>query len=340
MIGLDEALQFNKSVAKKTPLVLLVDDQPMVAEAVRRMLASENDIEFHYCNDPSKAVEVASELNPTIILQDLVMPEMDGISLVKFYRANKATANVPIIVLSTKEDPRDKSLAFSVGASDYLVKLPDKIELVARIRAHTRNYITQQERDDAFRRLAELQIELQESNAALQMLSCLDGLTGIANRRRFDEFMSKEWMRARREKSEISLVLVDVDFFKSYNDNYGHQQGDDTLIKVAQTLRQSLQRPADLLARYGGEEFVLVLPDTELIGAMQLAESFRQRIADLKINHDFSDACPYVTISMGVATCKPVLPENTPEKLIEKADKALYAAKRRGRNQVLSYKDI
>lgn len=316
-------------------VVMLVDDQPMVAEAVRRMLLDESDIEFHYCNQPTKAIDFAAEVKPTIILQDLVMPDMDGISLVKHYRANSVTENIPIIVLSTKENPQDKSLAFSVGANDYLVKLPDKIELVARIKAHSKTFLTQLERDEAYRKLQELQSQLEESNATLQLLSCLDGLTGIANRRRFDEFIKEEWKRARREKSTISMILVDVDFFKAYNDNYGHQLGDDTLKQVAGALSEVLNRPADLLARYGGEEFVIVLPDTECEGATNMAERFRKKVASLAIEHEFSDE-GFVTISAGVASCEPSQPSSSPEKLIEKTDRVLYEAKEKGRNRVVA----
>ena len=316
-------------------VVLLVDDQPMVAEAVRRMLADDASIEFHYCEHPTKAIDEATRIRPTIILQDFVMPDMDGITLVKHYRANSVTANIPVIMLSTKEDPRDKSLAFSVGANDYLVKLPDKIELVARIKAHSSSFVTQLERDDAYRKLQELQSQLEEKNETLEMLSCLDGLTGIANRRRFDEFMENEWKRARREKAVIAMILVDVDYFKAYNDNYGHQKGDDTLKLVANTLASVLNRPADLLARYGGEEFVIVLPDTDADGAVKMAERFRHAVLDMKIPHDFANGADYLTISLGVSACFPDRPGASQELLIEKTDKALYAAKEQGRNRVV-----
>ena len=137
--------------------VLLVDDQPIVGEAVRRMLAAEPDIRFHFCPDPTKAIEQANAVQPTVILQDLVMPEVDGLTLVKFYRANPATREVPLIVLSTKEEPETKAQAFATGANDYLVKLPDKLELIARVRYHSRGYIAQLERNEAYRKLAESQ---------------------------------------------------------------------------------------------------------------------------------------------------------------------------------------
>jgi len=321
-----------------TPVVLLVDDQVMVAEGIRRMLQSESDIAFHYCADPSKAVQMATELQPTIILQDLIMPEIDGYTLVSNYRQNKETSNIPIIVLSTKENPNDKSTAFESGASDYLVKLPDKIELIARIRAHTKNYLTQLERDQAFIALGELQKQLKSSNAELQKLSCQDGLTGIANRRRFDSFIQKEFLRSAREGTTLSLILIDIDYFKLYNDNYGHLMGDDSLHKVAQALQRAVQRPADLVARYGGEEFAVILPNTAATGALNMAESLRLMVESLEIPHAYSPLCDIVTISMGIA-CKVAVETSSPSELIAIADEALYEAKNAGRNQSIVYSE-
>ena len=146
--------------AERAVTVLLVDDQPIVGEAVRRMFAAEADVRFHYCSDPTKAIEQANAVKPTVILQDLVMPEVDGLTLVKFYRANPATREVPLIVLSTKEEAETKAQAFATGANDYLVKLPDKLELIARVRYHSRGYIAQLERNEAYRKLAESQAML------------------------------------------------------------------------------------------------------------------------------------------------------------------------------------
>jgi len=145
-------------------IVLLVDDQPIIAEGIRRMLANENDIVFHYCEDPSNAISMAAEINATMILQDLIMPDIDGMTLVRFFRANVETRNIPIIVLSSKDDPQIKSDAFSNGANDYLVKLPDQIELLARIRAHSKSYTHQLELDAAFQAMREMQKQLEETN--------------------------------------------------------------------------------------------------------------------------------------------------------------------------------
>ena len=322
----------EKSNVADHPIVLLIDDQVMVAEGIRRMLEEESDIEYHYCSDPALAIKTATDLKPTIILQDLIMPNIDGYTLVRAFRQNNATANIPIIVLSTREDPKDKSIACENGANDYLVKLPDRIELVARIRAHTKAYLTQLERDEAFRKLGELQTELQKSNAELQKLTCQDGLTGIANRRRFDDFIRKECLRSARENTPISLVLIDIDYFKLYNDNYGHLKGDDCLQKVAETLECAVQRPADIVARYGGEEFAVVLPSTDANGAVKIADSLRHAIESLELPHAYSPLCNIVTISMGIA-CKVASEKASPADLIEMADEALYEAKNAGRNQ-------
>jgi two-component system, chemotaxis family, response regulator WspR len=311
----------------------LVDDQAIVAEALRLMLANQPDIELHVCSNAAAALPKARALRPTVILQDLVMPDVDGFTLVRFFRADPETSATPIIVLSSKEDPRDKSRAFEIGASDYLVKIPDKIELIARVRAHSRSFLAQLERDEAYQALAALKHQLEVKNAELQRLSTVDGLTGLANRRRFDEVLDQECRRARRENSPLALIMTDVDFFKKYNDSYGHQGGDECLRRVASVLAQAARRPADLAARYGGEEFALVLPHTTVEGAAIVAEGLRAGVAALNILHTSSGAAPHVTLSLGVAVAYPESPDLDPDKLIEHADAALYDAKRSGRNR-------
>ena len=158
-------------------MILLVDDQVMVCEAVRRALANQPDLDFHYCTDPLAAIKVAEQVKPTVILQDLVMPGVDGLDLVRQYRKHPSIHNVPVIVLSTKEDPATKSEAFQAGANDYLVKLPDKLELIARVRYHTRAYLDHVQRDEAYRALRESQRELMRVNLELERLTRIDGLT-------------------------------------------------------------------------------------------------------------------------------------------------------------------
>ncbi|MEM5328546.1 diguanylate cyclase [Paraburkholderia sp. JHI2823] len=314
-------------------MVLLVDDQAIVAEAVRRALEGEREIDFHYCAYPDQAVRTAEEVRPTVILQDLVMPGTDGLTLVRAYRANEATRDVPIIVLSTKEEPAIKSAAFASGANDYLVKLPDSIELVARVKYHSRSYVNMLQRDEAYRALRRSQQELLKANLELRRLTQSDGLTGLSNRRYLDEFLSVEWKRAQREGTEVSLLMIDVDYFKPYNDTYGHVAGDNVLRSVATTIRREILQPRDLVARFGGEEFAVVLPGTGSAGARLLAEKMRRDVAALALPHVGSAVSEHLTISIGVATLTPA-PGLAETALIEAADAALYRAKRDGRNRV------
>ncbi|MGE8178464.1 diguanylate cyclase domain-containing protein [Pseudomonas fluorescens] len=314
-------------------MVLLVDDQAMIGEAVRRGLANEENIDFHFCADPHQAIAQAIRIKPTVILQDLVMPGLDGLSLVREYRNHPATKDIPIIVLSTKEDPLIKSAAFAAGANDYLVKLPDNIELVARIRYHSRSYMTLIQRDAAYRALRVSQQQLLDTNLVLQRLMNSDGLTGLSNRRHFDEYLELEWRRAMRDQAQLSLLMIDVDYFKLYNDSFGHLEGDEALRKVATAIRDASSRPSDLPARYGGEEFVLVLPNTSPGGARLVAEKLRQTVAGMNIPHVVPAEGASLTISIGLSTMTPQSGSDY-RQLISAADKGLYLAKNNGRNQV------
>ncbi len=288
--------------------VLLVDDQLIIVEAIRRMLAGQVDIEFHYVTDATYAEVRAEEIAPTVILQDLV------------------------IVLSAKEDPKLKAHGFEVGANDYMVKLPDQLELLARLRYHAAGYISRLQRDEAFTLLRESRQQLADANLELEKLAALDGLTGIANRRRFDEALLHEWQRGQREQKPLALLMCDLDCFKKYNDANGHQAGDMCLQKAAAIMREHLKRPADLAARYGGEEFAIILPATELDGALALANACRAHLESLALGHSGNES-GMVTMSIGVAQMLPSAAFG-PEELIARADKALYKAKNGGRNRV------
>lgn len=315
-------------------MVMLVDDQPFVAAALRKQLADEIDINFHYCQDASLAISTAEKIGPTVILLDFVMPEIDGLTLCRFFRAHPATRDIPVIMLSSNDDPVTKAQAFAAGANDYLVKLPDKIELIARLRYHSNAYISKLQRDDAYRALRASQMKLEELNMQLLKLANIDGLTGIANRRSFDERFAEEWARAMRNRVPISLIMFDVDLFKLYNDKYGHLEGDECLKKIAITAQKIACRPADTVARYGGEEFVVLLPDTDSSGARVLAEKMRVEVEALHIPNPDSSVSPYITISLGVVTAVPeadAAPDS--DLLIKLADDALYQAKNAGRNQ-------
>ncbi len=293
--------------------ILLVDDQIIIHEAMRRMLSGAKDIELYCCGEGADALRVASEIQPDVILQDLVMPDVDGLMLVKYYRANDKTRDIPIVVLSSREEAETKAEAFTAGANDYLVKLPDQIEMLARLRYHAKVHSTMEE---------------------LKRISTTDGLTGLYNRRYFDETLDKEWKRARREQQALSLVMLDVDHFKQFNDHYGHQAGDACLVQVANALRSSVCRPADTAARYGGEEFIVILPNTPNEGALVMAENIRQAIIALDIPHEHSSAASHITVSLGVATTSTQSESMTVDGLLKAVDDALYQAKEHGRNQI------
>jgi len=316
--------------------VLLVDDQKIVGESVRRALAPQADIEFRYCSNPGEAVALAASYMPTVILQDLVMPGVDGLTLLRQYRANPATQDIPIIVLSTKEEPAIKSEAFALGASDYLIKLPDSIELIARIRHHSKAYLNQLQRDAAHLALRESQRALMEINAELQRLTHVDGLTGLSNRRYFDEYIDTQWKLAVRDATPLSLFMIDLDNFKRYNDTHGHLAGDEVLKAIAGALRASFARPTDLTARFGGEEFIVVLPRTPLDALPTLGARFLHNVAALNITHS---ASPFgvVSVSIGGASTIPA-PGEEFMPLMQCADLALYDAKGAGKNRVVTRK--
>jgi two-component system chemotaxis family response regulator WspR len=333
----DQDEELPVSAVNPPIMVLLVDDQVMVAEAVRRALLSEPEIEFHYCSNPAEAVAIAKQVQPTVILQDLVMPTVGGLDLVRQYRDELQTSSIPIIVLSTKEEASVKSDAFRVGANDYLVKLPDRIELIARIRYHSAAYVSQLQRDEAYRALRKSQQALMESNLELQRLTNVDGLTGLSNRRFFAEYYETEWLGAIREKKAISILMVDIDHFKQYNDTYGHLAGDEVLKSVAESLRGNFRRPRDLVVRMGGEEFIVILPQTTATELAALATKVVLAVEALNLPHLASPVAPYVTISVGGATRLPE-PDEFSFSLVEAADKAMYEAKRSGRNRAVMSK--
>ena len=337
MHELSDAERISSTLAgEHATVVLLVDDQAIIGEAVRRaLMGGQPAIEYHYCADPGQAVSSAEKVKPTVILLDLVMPGVDGLTLVRQYRANAVTKNLPIIVLSTQEEPTVKSAAFAAGANDYLVKLPDKIELEARVRYHSRAYLNHIQRDEAYRALRASQQQLTAANIELERLCKVDGLTGLSNKRYFNEYIGLEWMRAIREQRELSVLMIDIDNFKLYNDTYGHLAGDDVLKRVGETIQHSGARAADLASRFGGEEFIILLGGTSLEGARHIAGMCRQSVEDLHIPHSASTTSAHVTITIGGATTVPQRGDTAFHQLIETADQALYEAKNTGKNRVV-----
>jgi diguanylate cyclase (GGDEF)-like protein len=274
-----------------------------------------------------QAITAFHREQPDLVLLDVILPDIDGFAVARQLRAlEKPGAWTPIIFLSAMTSDSDLEKGIASGGDDYLYKPVSEAVLSAKIRAMQR--IIQMRTS-----LVVLARELDTANQELKRLSASDGLTGIANRRFFDDYLSREWRRARRGSGEIALLMCDVDHFKAFNDSYGHQPGDDCLRQIAQTLRNTMERASDIAARYGGEEFAVVLPDTPLAGARIVAEKIRQTVHKLNLAHTGSPHL-HVTISIGVAALTPADCEGGPQALIEAADRALYRAKSAGRNQV------
>lgn len=267
------------------------------------------------------------------ILMDVVMPEMNGIEACRIIREDAHLADIPVIMVTAMGEQESLNEAFEAGATDYITKPVKKVELLARIRSVLRLNQEMERRKVREKELIDTLKQLSEANRVLTLLSAQDGLTGLANRRHFDEHFSAEWRRAMRDRQPLSLVMVDIDHFKLYNDHYGHQGGDDCLRQVAAIIGQVARRPADIAARYGGEEFVMVLPETPIEGAIRIAEEAAASVRALQLPHAKSLVAPHVTVSMGVACVVPNR-ETEMKELVERADKALYAAKRQGRDRV------
>jgi diguanylate cyclase (GGDEF)-like protein len=293
-------------------IILVVDDSPTGREHLSRILGEEHDVIF--AQDGPAGLALARDQIPDLILLDVQMPLMDGYEICTLLKTDIITRAIPVIFITAMSGQEDEERGLRAGAIDYIMKPVSTPIVKARVKNH---------------------LELKRYHDVLANLSSIDGLTGIANRRRFDERMDAEWRRARRGGSPISLAIADIDFFKQYNDLYGHPAGDSCLRRVAGTMAGALRRPADLAARYGGEEFALLLPETEGAGALHLVEHLREAVQALGILHERSGVAGSVTISIGLATLFPSADED-PAAVIDMADKLLYHAKKAGRNRVAS----
>lgn len=308
--------------------VLVIEDTVTSATLVCHQL-SKMGLSAMHARDGESGIVMFKRERPDLVLLDIIMPGMDGFEVAHRIRQLEQDGDwTPIIFLTARASENDLQRAIEVGGDDYLVKPVSEVVLKAKVNAMQR--IAQMRSA-----LLVLTRKLDDANRELTRLSSVDGLTGIANRRRFDESLLREWRRASRTGLPLSLLVADVDYFKPFNDNYGHQVGDECLKAVARTLELKLRRPTDVVARYGGEEFAAILPETALDGAIAVADAMRGGIEALAITHRFSGAAPVVTISIGVASMMPVRgDENGFVALIKSADDALFRAKKLGRNQV------
>ncbi len=292
--------------------ILIIDDVPANIQVLAEALRGEYKLKV--ATSGAEGIAVALQSPPDLILLDVMMPGMDGFDVCRELKANSATSRIPVIFVTARDTQEDEEKGLNLGAVDYISK-PFHLPIV---RARVRNHLTLKRRADM-----------------LEELAHVDSLTGIANRRRFDETIEVELRRCQRSSLPLTLLLLDVDHFKPYNDHFGHGKGDICLSRVASSLATTLARAGDLVARYGGEEFAILIPGGDLENARRVAERLRVAIRELAIPQAPGASHDCVTISVGIAS---QIPDNhtTASTLINAADERLYAAKAAGRNTVCS----
>ncbi|WP_069999772.1 GGDEF domain-containing response regulator [Cellulosilyticum sp. I15G10I2] len=319
--------------------ILIVDDRP------ENLLVLEGLLEDFNCNiikaaSGNEALGLMLEHEFALVLLDIQMPEMDGFEVAEFMRGSERTRHIPIIfVTAIYKEQKYMFKGYEIGAVDYLFKPIEPIILKSKVSIFlelARQAVLLKEKAAQLEQKLKEVLELQKKNGELLSLSNHDGLTGVPNRRNFDQYIEISFKTGIREKMPLSVIMIDIDYFKAYNDTYGHIKGDDCLIGVAKEIAASVNRPGDFVARYGGEEFVVVLPKTDAEGARKIAEMIRSNVKALHIPHENSKVHPYVTVSLGAASMIPDA-THTIEAFISKADQALYEAKQNGRNQVKVY---
>jgi diguanylate cyclase (GGDEF)-like protein len=293
------------------PRLLIVDDQPanirVMAEALH------DSYELLFATNGAKALELATQRGIELVLLDVVMPDVDGFEVCRRLKSDDRTSSIPVVFVTAREEVSDEARGFDVGGVDYIAKPIVPPIVRARVRTH---------------------IELKRARDLLERTASLDALTGIGNRRRFDAALAAEWKRAARSQQPFSLAILDVDYFKPYNDTYGHARGDECLRAVAQAIAGAVHRGGDVVARYGGEELALVLPDTDAQGCVALLRRALEAVRALRIEHPKSACGPHVSVSGGAVTTLAAADDGAAD-AVRAADELLYEAKESGRNRVV-----
>lgn len=328
--------------------ILVVDDSVHVRTQLKVFLGADGYDNLSFADSALEALQKLGVEQPEgaamdLLLMDINMPELSGVEACRRIKALPRFKDLPIIMVTADDSPEQLQAAFDAGAMDYITKPLNRLELSARVCSALRLKREMDTRKAREAELLHLAQALEDSNRRLNetvdllhKLSITDGLTALANRRHFDEILQCEWLRALRDGRPISLLLLDIDYFKAYNDTYGHQAGDAVLQQVAQSIRATLCRASDLAARYGGEEFAVILPECDRPCALGIAERLQRGVADLAIPHAGSQGRANLSLSIGIASMA-AYPGGGPEALLAAADRALYRAKQQGRNRIETF---
>jgi diguanylate cyclase (GGDEF)-like protein len=310
MLPVDATLADLLKEPERKPRLLVVDDQPTNIQVLYRVFA--DDCQVFMATSGEQALHTAREEAPDVILLDVMMPDMDGYEVCRQLKQDSATRDIPILFVTAHHEAQEEARGLACGAVDFITKPIHPAVVRARVHTH---------------------LTLQRQTEVLKRLVFIDALTHACNRRYFDERLAEEWGRAQRTGRPLGLILIDVDYFKQFNDVNGHQRGDDALRQVAQALKGTILRPGDVVCRYGGEEFACLLPDTDLDGALQVAQRMKLAVRELAIGHPASAVDQVLTISAGVAVRTPTS-RGDAAALLALADAQLYRAKAEGRARV------
>ena len=299
------------------PRLLVVDDQPINIQTLYQIFHADHEVFVATSGEQALAFCRGNPL-PDLILLDVMMPGMDGLAVCQQLKADPVLANIPVIFVTACMDPADETRALEAGGVDFITKPVNPMVVRARVKTH-------------------LTLKAQED--FLRSLVFVDGLTGVANRRRFDEALLSEWRQCQRAGTPLALLMIDIDHFKRYNDHYGHPTGDACLQQVAAVLKAAMQRASDLVARYGGEEFACLLPGCDQAAALAKAQALQAALAARAIAHAASPTAAWVTLSIGVEVARPQ-EGGRPAALVAAADAALYSAKHSGRNCISAHSGL